>query len=242
MGNQTFNSTACFTVPNKVTQLCVQTWGSGGKGAPGYCICICGPVRQKGAGGGGGGYGKGVIPVTPGTKYNVKVGSLSFFPACLCSHVIGNCCREVGAHGGSTACQGSGGAGGSGFGNATTVSHTGGTGLAQGCGGHGACPCGGAGGTGCAGCGHAPGGGSAGHICSGSGSPGAQGLVKLAWCCPAPCCPTPSHGGGSAQSKSNAPVNDLVLLFPVLRPGAVCVPNNVSDSVKKHWKNGVYVP
>jgi hypothetical protein len=184
MGTQTFNSTACFTVPARVKTICVQAWGQGGQGGGGWFVCCAGP--NQGPGGGGGGYAKGKVPVTPGAVISVKVAPTGGID----SKFTGNCGKLVGAHGGGTVHGPNGGClpgcGGSGFvcGATCTTIHTGSN--ATNCGGTGANPCGGAGGLaktcGPGNPGLAPGGGGGGVLHGSSGS-GAAGRVVLTWCC-----------------------------------------------------------
>src|SRR5690606_11223133 len=57
-----------FTAPAGVTSITVEAWGAGGGGSS---------ITNFGGGGGGGGgaYASSVIPVTPGTSYNIVVGA-----------------------------------------------------------------------------------------------------------------------------------------------------------------------
>jgi hypothetical protein len=71
-GSQTFSAagTFSFTVPAGVTSITVETWGAGGKGGS-----TSGGSSNETGGGGGGAYSRGVLPVTPGNIYTIKVGA-----------------------------------------------------------------------------------------------------------------------------------------------------------------------
>jgi hypothetical protein len=61
--------TYSWTVPPGVTNICIEAWGGGGRGGPGF------QNGQPGGGGGGGGYGYQCFTVSPGTTYNLNVGA-----------------------------------------------------------------------------------------------------------------------------------------------------------------------
>src|SRR5690554_7327368 len=52
-----------FTVPQRVYELAVETWGAGGSGG-----------ASNGGGGGGGAYSRHVLDVSPGDRYSYEVG------------------------------------------------------------------------------------------------------------------------------------------------------------------------
>ncbi len=65
---QSFTSNGSFSVPKGVTQITVECWGAGGRGATMTS-------NGRGGGGGGGAYARSVISVTPETSYNVTIGA-----------------------------------------------------------------------------------------------------------------------------------------------------------------------
>jgi hypothetical protein len=68
-GLQEFRATGSWTAPAGVTRVLIEAWGGGGGGGGGS------PAATGGGGGGGAGaYQRGVVPVTPGTAYEVIVG------------------------------------------------------------------------------------------------------------------------------------------------------------------------
>ena len=68
-GGKVYSSSGTFTAPAYVNNVTVQCWGGGGGGSS---------IKANGArggGGGGGAYASSSVSVTPGTSYNVVVGS-----------------------------------------------------------------------------------------------------------------------------------------------------------------------
>lgn len=65
----TFTSSGSWTAPACITSVTVQAWGAGGGGST-----ITG-IGIHGGGGGGGAYASGIVSVTPGTTYNIVVGT-----------------------------------------------------------------------------------------------------------------------------------------------------------------------
>ncbi len=102
---QTFTSSGTFTVPAGVYSIIVECWGAGGGGGSSNSN----PQPRAGGGGGGGGYSASTLSVSPGTVYNVVVGT--------------------GGNGGN---NGNGGNGGSSTFNATSVVAIGGNGGGRG--------------------------------------------------------------------------------------------------------------
>lgn len=110
----TFSGSTVWTCPTGVTSIKAECWGGGGSGSG-----VSGTTG--GAGGGGGEYAaEPTLAVTPGTSYNITVGTASntsIFPGDSVT---------VTAHGGSNASLTTGGSGGSGSSN--TTHHPGGAG------------------------------------------------------------------------------------------------------------------
>lgn len=68
-GFQLFSASGTFTAPAGVTAVAIEAWGAGGGGG------VSSPINcLAGAGGGGGAYVRTVVPVTPGTIYNIVIG------------------------------------------------------------------------------------------------------------------------------------------------------------------------
>jgi hypothetical protein len=70
-GVREFRASSVWTAPPGVTRVLVEAWGAGGAGGVGA------PVNRGGGGGGGGGagsYQRVVVPVVPGTTYDLVVG------------------------------------------------------------------------------------------------------------------------------------------------------------------------
>jgi hypothetical protein len=68
-GLREYRSSGTWTAPAGVTRVLVEAWGAGGAGGPGS------PGVQGGGGGGGAGaYQRAVVPVVPGTTYDLVVG------------------------------------------------------------------------------------------------------------------------------------------------------------------------
>lgn len=67
------SGTYSFTAPSSVTHILVEMWGAGGGGGGG--VSISGVVVTAGSGGGAGAYTRAIVPVTPGTTYNIIVGA-----------------------------------------------------------------------------------------------------------------------------------------------------------------------
>jgi len=70
-GLREYRSTSVWTAPPGVTRVLVEAWGAGGAGG------ASAPVNRGGGGGGGGGagsYQRVVVPVVPGTTYDLVVG------------------------------------------------------------------------------------------------------------------------------------------------------------------------
>ncbi len=74
-GNQVFNGTQDFVIPDGVTQVTVECWGGGGGGGPAGINGGGPPPGRGGGGGGGGGYAKATLSVTPLGTYQVIVGA-----------------------------------------------------------------------------------------------------------------------------------------------------------------------
>lgn len=79
-GIQEFTQSGVFTVPAGVTHLLVELWGAGGGGAGSCGMQIVAPLYGAlpaggGSGGGGAGYSRAVLPVNPGSTYNVVIGA-----------------------------------------------------------------------------------------------------------------------------------------------------------------------
>lgn len=133
----TFTSPMSFTVtdlwiaPSNVTQVTAELWGGGGGGGG-----VASGVQSASGGGGGGGYSKGVVTVTPGTAYGVKInqggsgGAVGNGSAGGASSLTGDSgnVTAAGGTGGSTTTPGTGGAGSGG----TIANQTGGAGGARG--------------------------------------------------------------------------------------------------------------
>lgn len=64
--SRTYTSNGTFLAPAGVTSVNVQCWGGGGGGST---------TNNVGGGGGGGAFASGVVPVVPGSTYNVVIGS-----------------------------------------------------------------------------------------------------------------------------------------------------------------------
>lgn len=64
----TYTSSSTITFPHGVTNVTVECWGAGGRGATRTS-------SGRGAGGGGGAYSMSVVPVTYGTTYTINVGT-----------------------------------------------------------------------------------------------------------------------------------------------------------------------
>jgi hypothetical protein len=128
--SQTFTSDGTFTVPADVYSITIQCWGAGGGGGSSNSNSS---NPRAGGGGGGGGYSMAVIAVTPGTTYNIVIGS---------GGAGGS--GSAGSSGGSTTFNGStvvanGGSGGARGGNgAAGAGATAGTGTTRFTGGNGA--------------------------------------------------------------------------------------------------------
>jgi hypothetical protein len=73
-GSQEFTQSGTFTVPAGVAHLQVELWGAGGGGGGGVDDANDG-IFAGGSGGGSGGYTRAVLSVTPGSIYNIIVGS-----------------------------------------------------------------------------------------------------------------------------------------------------------------------
>ncbi len=127
---QVFTSNGTFTVPDYVYSITVQCWGAGGGG--GSSNTNNGNPRA-GGGGGGGGYSMSVIPVIPGTNYNVVVGSGGTGGSGGAGSAGGSSTfnvTNVVANGGSGGSRGGNGNGGAGATAGTgTTTYTGGTGA-----------------------------------------------------------------------------------------------------------------
>jgi hypothetical protein len=68
-GLREYRASGAWTAPPGVTHVMVEAWGAGGAGGPGS------PGPEGGGGGGGAGaYQRVVLPVVPGTTYDVVVG------------------------------------------------------------------------------------------------------------------------------------------------------------------------
>lgn len=65
-----YTANGTYTAPSDVTAVFVEAWGGGGGGGAGQ-----GSGSGGGNGGGGSGYARSIINVTPGTTYNVTVGT-----------------------------------------------------------------------------------------------------------------------------------------------------------------------
>jgi hypothetical protein len=75
-GDQTFNASDSFTVPDGVSKITVEAWGGGGAGGGSTePTALSLQVARAGAGGGGGGYASAEITVTPSANLAVTVGA-----------------------------------------------------------------------------------------------------------------------------------------------------------------------
>jgi hypothetical protein len=64
--SRTYTSNGTFLVPAGVTAVNVQCWGAGGAGST---------ATNVGGGGGGGAFASGLVPVLPGSTYNIVIGN-----------------------------------------------------------------------------------------------------------------------------------------------------------------------
>ena len=69
---RTFTTTTTWTVPNDVTNICIEAWGQGGRG--GYAS-----TTKNGGGGGGGAYAYNCVDVTPGAILNITINADSTY-------------------------------------------------------------------------------------------------------------------------------------------------------------------
>ena len=111
----TFLSSTIWTVPAGVTSVNIQAWGAGGAGA---AASGSGASAVGGAGGGGAEYAaQNSVAVSPGSSYNVNVGTTGGANSSFTGNSV-----TVTAHGGHNASGATAGAGGSGSTNTTHYS------------------------------------------------------------------------------------------------------------------------
>lgn len=199
-GSEQWDSAASWDVPEGVTEVTVECWGSGGNGADG-------DASSAGGGGGGGSYARAILSVEPESSYLIQIDDISGFTkfgdgsGCNAQDGLDAVGSAQGGNGGWTgnigytggtgqdADSGTGGGGGSSAGPAAA----GANGATQGEGG--AAPTdggdGGAGGDNSPGNGangSAPGGGGGGGgsdgASGGTGGAGAPGRIVLTWTSP----------------------------------------------------------
>lgn len=155
LSNQvSFSSSGTWVVPGEVTKIIVEVWGAGGGGGELACGSPCGINSTNvgasgglsaGGSGGSGGYARSILSVTPGSSYNIVVGTGGCMGACGNAGVPGGSSEfgalvsAMGGRGGSqgqatnSACTspvsgGAGGAGGGGMGQFILTGVTGQTG------------------------------------------------------------------------------------------------------------------
>jgi hypothetical protein len=184
---QTFTSTTTWTAPTGVTSVEVQCYGKGGTGGSE----ISG--SHSGGGGGGGAYAaEPAVAVTPGTVYNVTIGT-------AVSSFVGDSLTVSADAGGNSTGSGSGAGGPAGSNTVSFAGGLGGSGLAGsdkgGGGGGGGAGSGGAGGSGGTG---GAGGGTGGTAGSGDAGAGGRGGTDVG----------SGSAGGSPGGGGGGPGND----------------------------------